>query len=300
METSGFDLPPNANNVALISYHLESEIVVTYGYTVMSGLGLCVGNPYGVKENGKKCENMQAHNSSFFRWCDRGFGGDFLTCAFHVVPHISRSNPPTESSRALAATWVSASCERHGGYLSQLMKHMKIDSMGGCHRNRDERKHPALKAKDPDGIWWSTGGPPESRSARKMLIASHYKFYVSLENTILDDYVTEKFYEGFLTDAVMVYLGAPNAQAYAPAPHSFVNALDFEGPEALGAFLTGLAGDEALYGAYLAWKRERPVRIAPAFAAALRSDLVALGGGSMLCRLCGFAHGCREEGSVSR
>jgi hypothetical protein len=53
---------------------------------------------------------------------------------------------------------------------------------------------------------------------------------VSLENTILDDYyVTEKFYEGFLADTVIVYLGAPNAQAYKPAQHSFVNALDFVG-----------------------------------------------------------------------
>ncbi len=302
MENKEFDLPPTAKNVALISYHLESEVVVTYGYTVTAGLGLCVGNPYGVKENGRRCENMQARNSSFFRWCERGFGADFLTCALHIVPHISRSSPTNGPSGALAAAWISATCERHGGYLARLMKHMRIDSMGRCHRNRDELAHPALQARDLDGIWWGGdgGGPPGSRTARKLLIASRYKFFVSLENTILDDYVTEKFYEGFLADAVMVYLGAPNARAYAPAPHSFVDALDFAGPEALAAFLTGLAGDEARYGAYLAWKRARPVRAAPAFAAALRGDLIALGGGSMLCRLCGFARGRREEGSVAR
>eukprot|EP00291_Cryptomonas_curvata_P005646 CAMPEP_0172196052 /NCGR_PEP_ID=MMETSP1050-20130122/26581_1 /TAXON_ID=233186 /ORGANISM="Cryptomonas curvata, Strain CCAP979/52" /LENGTH=37 /DNA_ID= /DNA_START= /DNA_END= /DNA_ORIENTATION= len=37
MENFGFDLPTTAKNVALISYHAESEIVVTYGYTVTSG-----------------------------------------------------------------------------------------------------------------------------------------------------------------------------------------------------------------------------------------------------------------------
>ncbi len=37
-----------------------------------------------------------------------------------------------------------------------------------------------------------------------MVIASHYAFYISLENTLLDDYVTEKFYQGFLADTVMV------------------------------------------------------------------------------------------------
>ena len=142
---------------------------------------------------------------------------------------------------------------------------------------------------DEDGIWWGKGNPkPGGSGLRKMLIAGHYKFYVSLENTILEDYVTEKFYEGFMTDTVMVYLGAPNAERYAPAPHSFVNALDFEGPAALAGFLTGLAGDEARYGAYQAWKRERPVRVREEFAASMRQDLVNLDGNSMLCRLCGL------------
>ena len=127
---------------------------------------------------------------------------------------------------------------------------------------------------------------PGGSGPRKMLIAGHYKFFVSLENTILDDYVTEKFYEGFMTDTVMVYLGAPNAERYAPAPHSFVNALDFEGPEALAGFLAALAGDEARYRSYLAWKLERPVRVTEEFAASMRHDLVNIDGSSMLCRLC--------------
>ena len=126
---------------------------------------------------------------------------------------------------------------------------------------------------------------------RKRLITGHYKFFVSLENTIMDDYVTEKFFEGFMTDTVMVYLGAPNAERYAPAPHSFINALDFEGPEALGRFVTELAGDEARYAAYQAWKRARPVRVAKTFAAAMRNDLVNTDGRSMLCRLCRLVTG---------
>ncbi len=135
-----------------------------------------------------------------------------------------------------------------------------------------------------------TGGKKKN-SAKKLLISAHYAFYLSLENTILDDYVTEKFYDGFLTDAVMVYLGAPNARAYAPAPHSFISALDFDGPEALAAFLASLAADPPRLAAYQAWKRVRPVRVAPAFAEAMRWDLTALGNSSMLCRLCGLVSG---------
>ena len=78
-----------------------------------------------------------------------------------VVPHVLRSAPApaNKSEGALAAVWVSATCERHGGYLQELMRLMRIDSMGRCYRNREEGDHPALRATDVDGIWWGEGGP---------------------------------------------------------------------------------------------------------------------------------------------
>ncbi len=292
-------LPSKGNNIPLISFHAESDIIATYAYTVMGSFGMCMNDPDGVKTSGQRCENMLSRNTPFFSWCARNFGGDRFTCIFNVVPHIARSATKNTTSRALAATWVSATCDRHNRYLEQLMKHMPIDSMGQCFRNRRERQHPALNAKDPDGIWWGRRGPPPraSRGVRKTLIAGHYKFYLSLENTILDDYVTEKFFEGFLTDSVMVYLGAPNAQRYAPAPHSFINALDFPDPRALAAFLTRLAADPVRYAAYGAWRRERPIRVAPGFANAMLDDVTALGNRSILCRLCGLASGTAAAGS---
>ena len=37
-------------------------------------------------------------------------------------------------------------CDRHSEYLLQLMRHIRIDSLGKCHRNRREKEHPALQA----------------------------------------------------------------------------------------------------------------------------------------------------------
>ena len=37
-----------------------------------------------------------------------------------------------------------------------------------------------------------------------MLIASTYKFSLAIENRILRDYCTEKFFQGFMTSTVMV------------------------------------------------------------------------------------------------
>ncbi len=284
-------LPLAETNVALMSYHAESELLVNYAYRVLQGFGLCIGIPDGEKQGGRKCENMLRRDSPFFRWCSASFGGDLYSCVFNVVPHVVRGI--NQSSEALAATWVSQTCERHNGYLAELMKHMRVDSMGRCHRNRDELAHPALLlARDADGIWWGKDSPVplDDTGAKKMLIASSYKFFLSMENTAIDDYLTEKFFEGFLADTLLVYLGAPNARRAAPAPHSFVSALDFEGPAALAAFLVALAVDEPRRQSYLAWRRPA-VRVSEGFAEAMRHDLVRLDNRSMLCRLCRLAHG---------
>ena len=45
---------------------------------------------------------------------------------------------------------------------------------------------------------------PRDRYQAKMLIASTYKFYLAIENSILRDYCTEKFFQGFMTSTVMV------------------------------------------------------------------------------------------------
>ncbi len=85
---------------------------------------------------------------------------------------------------------------------------------------------------------------------------------------------------------LQVYLGAPNARTHAPAPHSYIDAADFPGPEALAAFLLALAADEPRYLAYSAWKRARPFVLSPAFHAAIRNDALRGGRHSVVCRLC--------------
>jgi len=44
-----------------------------------------------------------------------------------------------------------------------------------------------------------------------MLIASTYKFYLAIENSILRDYCTEKFFQGFMTSSAMVFLFCENS-----------------------------------------------------------------------------------------
>ena len=80
--------------------------------------------------------------------------------------------------------------------------------------------------------------------------------------------MTEKFYEALIAGSVPVVLGAPNVGDFAPADRCYVDAADFAGPADLARFLVALAGDEARYAGYLAWKREG---LRPAFRELLAS-----------------------------
>jgi hypothetical protein len=76
-----------------------------------------------------------------------------------------------------------------------------------------------------------------SAEASKERISNNYRFNIVIENAIVDDYVTEKFYEGLKSASLMVYLGAPNVHRYAPARRSFINVADFSGVDDLARYL---------------------------------------------------------------
>ena len=120
----------------------------------------------------------------------------------------------------------------------------------------------------------------------KERIASQYKFLVVLENQVMEDYVTEKFYEGLKTGALMVYLGAPNAEHYAPAALAMVNALRFPTPAALADHLVHLDANLTAYDEYTAWRRAGPAAVLPSFATLAERGFASQGRRAWQCRLC--------------
>ena len=69
-------------------------------------------------------------------------------------------------------------------------------------------------------------------------LAETHLFYLSFENTLCDDYITEKFWLALQAGMVPVVRG-PSPQSYhrvAP-PNSFIHVEDFAGPKALAAHL---------------------------------------------------------------
>lgn len=167
---------------------------------------------------------------------------------------LNRSNSP------LGVAFVSRLCDRHNNFFSRLMQKVKIDMMGKCMRSRNEDEFDVFNERNLRSLWWKNQNDiTKSKDLKKIIISSKYKFFLSIENTIMEDYLTEKFWAGFLADTVMVYLGAPNADMYAPAQYSFINVLHFESVESLGDYLLYLSSNPVEYNKYKIWKKSKTV-----------------------------------------
>lgn len=213
---------------------------------------------------------------------------DTADCLHRAVRASVGPAPPAPARpRAKAVMFISARCDRFGNFLpalvARLMRPLGVDSFGRCQHNRRE-------ADDP--LW------DPNPAASKERIASQYKFHIVAENQILDDYVSEKFYEGLKSGALMVYLGAPNAARYAPWPRAFVDALQFPGPAALADYLVELDRNASLYASY--FSRPPGAAPSPAFEKLAERDFARADGRSWQCRVCqAYARGFCRGGVVT-
>ena len=125
---------------------------------------------------------------------------------------------------------------RREDYVKELRKYIDVDVYGKCGELQCKRTNYHLPK-------------PECYD----MIESKYKFYLSFENSICTDYVTEKFFRIAQLESVVpvVYGGADNSRI-AP-PHSYIDARQFE-PKQLADYLKKLDADDALFKEYLQWK----------------------------------------------
>ncbi|XP_010487861.1 PREDICTED: glycoprotein 3-alpha-L-fucosyltransferase A [Camelina sativa] len=164
--------------------------------------------------------------------------------------------PKTE--KALAAAFISKCAARNVRIqaLEALMAaNVKIDSYGGCHRNRDGR-------------------------VEKVEALKHYKFSLAFENTNEEDYVTEKFFQSLVAGSVPVVVGAPNIEEFAPSPDSFLHIKQMDDVKSVAKKMKYLADNPDAYNQTLRWKHEGP---SDSFKALV--DMAAV---HFSCRLCIF------------
>lgn len=101
----------------------------------------------------------------------------------------------------------------------------------------------------------------ESASKRfdKMELFSQHKFCITMENSIAQDYVSEKLWQGFEAGCLPLYLGAPNiVEDFLPDPKSVLLVpSDPDNRRALRRFaqtIEQLMHDDALYDSRMTWR----------------------------------------------
>lgn len=90
-----------------------------------------------------------------------------------------------------------------------------------------------------------------------MELSKIYKFYFAFENSLCEDYYTEKIYFSYYKDVNMIAIvrGASGYGKYFP-PGTYIDTADFKHPKDLANFLLDLNSDDEKYLAYLKRKNE--------------------------------------------
>ena len=88
----------------------------------------------------------------------------------------------------------------------------------------------------------------------RQYIGDNYKFFFVFENSICNDYVTEKLFETLKFNIIPVVMGGADYSYYLPKS-GYINALDFTSPMELAKYLIYLDGNKEEYNKYFEWKR---------------------------------------------
>lgn len=119
-------------------------------------------------------------------------------------------------------------------YLSELKQYIPVDVYGNC----------------------GTLNCPKSEEnvTCREYIGRKYKFYLAFENSMCNDYVTEKLFDTLHFNIIPVVYGYANYSYYLPKS-GYINALDFETPKQLAEYMLYLDKNKSMYNDYFKWKR---------------------------------------------
>ena len=86
------------------------------------------------------------------------------------------------------------------------------------------------------------------------MVEQKYKFYLSFENSLCRDYVTEKLFNLLQYSIIPVVYGDSQYYRSMLPPKSYIDARNFTTVRELASFLSQVGNDDQLYRSYFDWK----------------------------------------------
>ena len=139
--------------------------------------------------------------------------------------------------KSALVAWFVTNCNTQSQrlqYANELKKYIQVDIYGGCGNLHCARFHKHCED----------------------AINQKYKFYLSFENSLCKDYVTEKAFRPMISKYPMVpvVMGYANYSQILP-PHSFIDVRWFKSPKDLAQYLQYLDKNNTEYAKYFEWRR---------------------------------------------
>ena len=137
-----------------------------------------------------------------------------------------------------SVAWIVSHCptaSHREDYVKQLQEYINVDVYGKC----------------------GTLECPQDQKDCFFDISKNYYFYLSFENAISKDYLTEKIFRTLRYPILPVVFGGANYSQFLP-PNSFIDARQYE-PKSLALYLKYLMKNEQEYRKYFEWKKEYEV-----------------------------------------
>lgn len=176
--------------------------------------------------------------------------------------------------------WFVSHCptqSRREDYVAELRKYIDVDIYGACGD---------LECGKPT---FSKELTEENDCDERMLHGNNsYKFYLSFENSLCPEYVTEKLYKIMDLDVVPVVMGAANYSSILPKS-AYIDVKDYKRPKDLADYLLKLNQSDTLYNDYVYNKKILSCRTP------INTDNIPLA-----CKICKRLHELKNEVNIVR
>ena len=201
----------------------------------------CRESPVHSTATGEPSESRRFLNGLQFNWTmTYMLNSDIENRYYRIVPgRHPGSDAEHYFKRSKMAAAVLRNCKKDRlHYIQELQKYMEVDIYGGC------------------------GAHCPSGTSCFALLQEKYKFYLSFENSICKDYVTEKLYRNALMHNMLpvVINGGDMSNPTVAPPGCCIKASDFKGAKELAEYIKKVASNSTLYNSYFKWHSKYAVQ----------------------------------------